>query len=92
MRKLILLFGICLVAFTCGKDSDEPEPNINTAQKFDLAILEVVKILEAPVLKITTLYNEDFTEIEPLHQNLLIVANQKTLTAPMISTTPLPNT
>ena len=40
MKKLILLFGICLVLFTCGKDSDEPAPNLNTssAQKFDLAV------------------------------------------------------
>jgi uncharacterized repeat protein (TIGR02543 family) len=38
MKKLILLFGICLVLFTCGKDSDEPAPNVNTAQKFDLAV------------------------------------------------------
>ena len=38
MRKLILLFGICLLILTCSKDSDEPVPNINTTQKFDLAI------------------------------------------------------
>ena len=38
MKKLILLFGICLVLFTCGKDSDEPATNINTTQKFDLAV------------------------------------------------------
>ena len=38
MKKLILLFGICLVLFTCGKDSGEPAPNVNTAQKFDLAV------------------------------------------------------
>ena len=38
MKKLILLFGICLVLFTCGKDSDEPAPNLNKGQKFDLAV------------------------------------------------------
>ena len=38
MKKLILLIGICLVLFTCGKDSDEPAPNLNTTQKFDLAV------------------------------------------------------
>jgi uncharacterized repeat protein (TIGR02543 family) len=38
MKKLILLFGICLVLFTCGKDSDEPAPNLNTDQKFDLVV------------------------------------------------------
>ena len=36
----MLLFGICLVVITCGKDSDEPAPNLNTntAQKFELAV------------------------------------------------------
>ena len=38
MKRLILLFGICLVLFTCGKDSDEPAPNLNKGQKFDLAV------------------------------------------------------
>ena len=38
MKKLMLLFGICLVLFTCGKDSDEPAPNLNKGQKFDLAV------------------------------------------------------
>lgn len=38
MKKLMLLFGICLVLFTCGKDGDETAPNINIAQKFDLAV------------------------------------------------------
>jgi len=40
VKKLILLFGICMVMYNCGKDSDEPAPNLNTntAQKFDLAV------------------------------------------------------
>jgi len=38
MKKLILLFGICLVVLTCGKDSDEPAPNLNKGKKFDLAV------------------------------------------------------
>ena len=40
MKKLIFLFGVCLVLLTCSKDSDEPAPNLNTstAQKFDLAV------------------------------------------------------
>ena len=38
MKKLILLFGICLVVLTCSKNSDERAPNLNTTPKFDLAV------------------------------------------------------
>ena len=38
MKELILLFGICMVLFTCGKDSEESAPNLNTTQKFNLAV------------------------------------------------------
>lgn len=38
MKKIIHLIGICLIVFTCSKDNEEPATNLNTTQKFDLAV------------------------------------------------------